>query len=56
MDVCWNGFQMDPGGSRREVTKELCKVHIGAGEGAVKSQTIYFGGICPSFINVIRSL
>ena len=36
-DVCWNGFQMDPGGSKREVTEESCKVHM---EGAVKPQFI----------------
>lgn len=53
MDVCWNGFQMDPGGSRGEITKELCKVQM---EGALKSQTIYLGGICSNMFDVSKTL
>lgn len=34
-------------------TEELCKGHM---EGAVMSQIIYSGGICLSFINVIKTL
>lgn len=37
----------------REVPKEPGKVHMRV---AVKSQTVYFGGFCPSFINVIKTL
>jgi hypothetical protein len=44
---------MDPGGLRSEVTKELCKVHK---ESAVQSQMTDFRGMCPSFVDVIKTV
>lgn len=47
-----NAFQMDPGGSGRDLTGELCKGHL---ESAGKSQ-FALEEAAPSFINVIKTL
>jgi len=51
MDVYWNGFQMDPGGSRREGYRGIEQ----GSRGGCRYVIIYSGRICPSLINVINT-